>query len=93
MSTYNRPTGVPAPERTKQGNTPTYLVPFLPGDGGGAVLLTVAWADDFLHGPDGTCAFCHHDTASWDDPTTLIGDYLARHTGAATCPNCQGRPA
>jgi hypothetical protein len=93
-TSYDRPTGVPAPDRTTQGTQPRYLVPFSPGDGGEQVLLTVSYWAEYLRDPDGLCAFCHHNIDAWSNPATLIGDYFVRcGSWADTCPNCLGRPS
>lgn len=86
------PVGTPAPESTKQGRRPLYLVPFMNGERG-PVLLTVTYFSDFLRGPDGTCAYCHGDPcAERSGPETLIGDWFARYSAwAETCPCCGGR--
>lgn len=87
------PVGTPAPERTKQGTRPLYVVPFYVGDGRGPILLTVTDWSEFLRGPDNTCAFCHGDPcAQRSGPETLIGNYFARVSWAQTCPCCEGRP-
>lgn len=88
------PVGTPAPDYTKQGNIPLYLVPFLP-DERGPILLTVRYWADYLRGPDDTCAFCHGDPcAERSGPDTLIGNWFARNgSWAETCPCCDGRPS
>jgi hypothetical protein len=90
-----------APERTKQGGQPLYLVPAMVGvehDGPLAphfklIMLTVSYWAEFLRGPDGQCAFCHGDTDAWSDPSTPIGDYFATFEWAETCPICKGAPS
>lgn len=74
-----------------------FAVPFLPGDGSGAVLLQIRYvsAGGQLTGPDewGTCPYCHGDPcAESSGPGTLIGAYMARNSWAPSCPLCNGRP-
>lgn len=90
-----KPNGTPAPERTKQGGRPLYLVPFYVGDGRGPILLTVTDFAEFLRGPDNQCAFCHGDPcAERSGPETLIGNLYARtRRWFGTCPCCNGRPS
>lgn len=93
-----------APDRTKRGGQPTYLVPAMVGvdrtEGPDKYLpplklvyLTVIYWAEFLRGPDGECAFCHGDTDAWTDPATGIGDYLAAYPFEDTCPICKGAPS
>lgn len=74
-----------------------FAIPFLPGDGSGAVLLQVRYASfgGKLTGIDewGTCPYCHGDPCAEDSgPETLIGGYFQRNKYAETCPLCEGRP-
>lgn len=92
---------VDAPDRTKRGTQPTYLVPAMVGvdhDGSTCptlklIYLTVIYWAEFLRDPDGQCAFCHGDTDAWSDPSTGIGAYLAAYPFEATCPICKGAPS
>lgn len=87
------PLGVPAPQQTKTGTEPLYLVPFFAADGGGAILLTVACWADYLRDVDNRCAFCHGDPCAERAGTnSLIYLYYQRCPWANTCPCCQGRP-
>lgn len=71
---------------------PTYLVPFLIGDGTDQVMLTVIYIAEFPRGVDGTCAFCHGDScAERSAPISLISKFFARNEWAETCPLCDGR--
>lgn len=76
-------------------STPTYLVPFVIGDGTDPVMLTVTRIAELPRGVDGTCAFCHGDPgAEYSPETSLIARYFDRGRGAwaVTCPCCDGRP-
>lgn len=93
MITVSQPqAGVVAPHRSKGGAAPTYLVPYIIGDGTDPVLLSVIYIAEFPIGPDNACAFCHGDPcAETSTPETLIGAYWLRNPRAETCPLCDGR--